>query len=78
MEKKFDSMEPGMDLEMDAHDENGKETTIRFQIIETGYYPSPTKKPVFVRGVKCRFEDGTEDIVFFLSLIRARKVKDKN
>ncbi len=76
--EKIDSMGPGMDLEMDGHDENGKEIIIRFQIIEINYYPVPGKQDVFMRGAKCRFEDGTEDIVFFLSLIYPRKVKDKN
>jgi len=72
---KIDDMKPGEEWELDCRDEKtGKQNTIRFRIIEVGWYPTPVKPGALMQGVRCQSDSSGEGILFFLELESARKV----
>jgi hypothetical protein len=71
---KIDSMKVGETWELDLSDKDGNHVIAKFKIIENSWYPSNVKPGFFFHGIKCRFENGAEEILPFISAEFARKV----
>ena len=69
---KMEEINEGDKLELDCFNKDGNPITAQFEVLEVSYYPS--KDPdIFFPGAKCRFENGAEDILPFVTLEFARK-----
>lgn len=73
---KIDSMEPGQTWQLTGRGDDGKEKTVDFQIVETGWYPSSSAPAVLFRGARVRTDEGLEDTLPFLTLEFAQRVTE--
>ncbi|GEM_PF-3744599 len=76
MPMKIDSMKVGEKYKINVHDEDNKPLTLEFTILEIDWYPSATGRGFF-HGTKVQFTTGEIEILPFLVLDSAEKVKEE-
>lgn len=70
----IDQINVGDSLEIDGVDEKENPVVIKFEVIEKSWYESTVRPDFFFHGVKCRFDNGAEEVLPFLVLEFTRKV----
>ena len=70
---KIDDIKVGDTMEINGVDENQKPIVIKFEIVEKSWYESKVKPGFFFHGAKCRFDNGAEEILPFLTIEFASK-----
>mgnify|MGYP001809801860 CR=1 FL=1 len=70
----IDQIKVGDVMEIDGIGENKEPVVIRFEVTEKSWYESQVKKGFFFHGVKCRFDNGLEEVLPFITVEFARKI----
>jgi hypothetical protein len=71
---KIDQVKVGDTMEINGIDNNQMPIVIKFEIVEKSWYESKVKPGTFFSGAKCRFDNGAEEVLPFLTIEFARKI----
>lgn len=74
---KVEDLQKGDIISLEGSTKEGERQTVFFEILETGYYPSPVQPTTLAAGAKCRAcHNGIIGVFFFILLDHCKKVDD--